>query len=390
MNSHRSSLTAALSLTAIALSAVSVNTASAQQASPSRPDGQTTNPSPPKKSDQSSPSQESLSSTHQQNRDGAQTSGSNRQVQVAAPDAADHSVRHYSGQQITGADGQKHGAFKDVAIDPVSGRIDLVIIDTGEALIAVPWEALQASAAADGFTVPAPGVTWSEVPSVSREEYDSGKINVDADERSAMARQFGPTRSSAKQNVQLMCANEIQGKSVRADDKDVGTIEDVVVDRDTGVVAALIDPSPEFASSNARFLVPLGRLELAEPQGDVIVANIAPSDFAQARPVPRSTTASQITTRPDESRLTPTGRESADQKPGPTAAAVLAAGDAVSKALATDPTFSAAAIEVTTESGKVVLRGAVDSEQAQQNIERAARAAAPLVPIDSKITVKRP
>lgn len=387
MNSHRSSITAALSLTVIALSAVSVNTAPAQQASPSRPDSQTTNPSSPKKSDQSSPSQEPPSSVQQQSRDGSQTSGSNRQVQVAAPDVADHSVRHYSGQQITGADGQKHGAFKDVAIDPASGRIDLAIIDTGEALIAVPWEALQATADDDGFTVPARSVAWSEVPSVSREEYDSGRINVDADKRRAMARQFGPARSSAKQSVQLMCANEIQGKSVHADNKEVGTIEDLVVDMDTGVVAALIAPSPEFASSNAKFLVPLGRLELAEPQGDVIVATIAPADFAQARPL---STASRTTTTPDESRLTPTGRSSSDQKAAPTAAAVLAAGDAVSKALATDPTFSAAAIEITTESGKVVLRGAVDSEQAQQNIERAARAAAPLVPIDSKITVKKP
>ena len=375
MKSNRTMLNVALSLSAMALTLTSLSAVRAgQQAAPSqpRPPDSTSalatdsSPATSAKAQQDTPAESSIAAANR----------SRDAVKVAPGDAADRSARHYANGQVRDAEGKELGTLQDFAVDPNSGEIAFLVIApaTDEALVLIPWASINQPANAAGFTTKSDGAAADRSSQLDRQDYNAGKIN-------------------SATGAPLARASKLQGKQLRANGQDAGRVEEVFIDLDTGIVAAVVDPPPEFTNADAKFLVPLGRLALEDPQPDVVIATIAPAEFAQAQADDKgaaSTRGSQSPSSQDESALSPTGRTESKPRPAPAEVSVLAAADAVRQVFENDPALAEAAIQITHENGRVVLRGKVNDEKTKTNIERAARQAANGTPIDNQITVERP
>lgn len=375
MKTNRTMLNMTRSLSAMALSLTSLSTLRAAQqpaASPMRPPDSTTAPATdnsPATSAQAPQDPPADSSTAAANR-------TRDAVKVAPGDAADRSARHYANEHVRDAEGKELGTVQDFAVDPNSGEIAFLVIApaTEDTLVLIPWAAVNAPANAAGFTTKSGGAAAARSAQLARQDYNAGKIK-------------------SATGAPLARASALRGKQLRANGHDAGTVEELFVDLDTGVVAAVVDPPAEFTQADAKFLVPLGRLALEDPQPDVIIATIAPAEFGQAQSDGKavaSTRGSQSPGAQDESALSPTGRTKPDSPSAPGEPSVLSAADAVRQVFANDPALAEATIQITQENSRLVLRGKVSDGKTKANIERAARQAASGTPVDSQITVEKP
>ena len=369
-------------------------------------------------------------------------------IQIASADATDRGVRRLAGKQVRADSGDKLGTLKDFVVDAPTGKVTYAVVSSGgflgagDTLRAIPCEALQRSTAINGFVVNIDPAKWSQIPAIDQADFNAGRINIGADQHRQLMQIFevnGAGQSAATASgstAHLRRASELRGKNIQAGEQKIGGIEEVVIDLEHGTAAALVDPAKDFASTDAKYLVPIQRLNLAST-GNVVTTTLTRADFDQAQlqsitaaATTPSTTAGvtqpPTTTAPDETPLAPTGRDTTDRsqtvagttpptQPTPPApptdttrtdeqlsptgrtsaeqtpqadAGLKASARIVRQALDQDIALAAANVQVMPENGKLVLRGSVRDQQTKSNVDRAAKQAASDAQIDNQITIE--
>lgn len=331
----------------------------------------------------------------------ATATASSEAVQVASPDAKDRGLRRYAGLEVRTDGGERLGTLKDFVIDAASGKIAYAVVSSGgvlgagDTLRAVPANAVQRSTAIDGFVIHIDPARWTDVPALSEDDFDSGRVSISTDQQRRLHELFETEpaaielAATSSDSMQLQRASEIRGKAIQSGQQNVGDIEEIVIDLDRGTAAALVAPTNEFTAADADYLVPIQRLNLASDDG-VATTTLSETDFEQA-PSSRQNLASAARQSPvrspiDNEQLSPTGRSNKEQAPELDVGLAESA-RTVRKALDQDAALSSANVQVLPESGKLVLRGSVRDQDTKMSIERAARDAAVEATIENQITI---
>jgi hypothetical protein len=146
--------------------------------------------------------------------------------------------------------------------------------------------------------------------------------------------------------------------------------------------------------------VPLNRLIYTSPRQNPLDSSLTRTDFDSAQPTNYGMQAGLAAAASSNSRppmstettpLSPTGRT-----PEPTGytstQAITTSTDApvqaVREAFRADPSLAVERIDVTTENGRIVLRGTVRDQATKDSLERAARRAVPTMPIETDLLVE--
>lgn len=334
---------------------------------------------------------------------------SNERLQVAPPEAVDRSLRKLAGQPVHGANGEKLGTIKDFVIDKQTGEVVYAVVSSGGILGAgntlrlVPLHALQpAPAGTPGFNVKVSRATWDRSPELIGEAFAAGILIISDEQRAALASVYGappalratadsrgthrsldPRRAPAEERQAATLprtreeeraaspwvrATSLRGKEIIAGGQQLGEIEEIVVDLGRRSAAALVDVEDRILAGNTRALVPLTELSLATGARDSIATTLTGNDFAQLDPANR---------RRSDTDLLPTGRTGAAPTPVPGADdSLTSAARSARQALDNHAALARADIRVTTESGMLILRGRVPSEQLKEQAEDAVKQAA--------------
>ena len=385
----------------------------------------------------------------------------NGKLQLAPDDIGDRSVQKIEGQNVVGAGGEDLGKIKDLLIEPRSGKVAFAVVAAGgllgmgETLRLVPFAALQRTADGKGFSMSVTQDQWREMPVVDRGDYDKGNFSVSAaDQRRVRQQQSRDTvttpratdarpapiytdgskqpdpvatrrdradrsddRVGSATDVQsgdlenVVRASTLRGKDIQAGDREVGEIESIVLDWQTGVATAVLDLDRDFTGTDRKFLVPVSELTVRGENQDVIVSSLTRADFqpfaqreSDARLSPtgrtereneRTLRRSADTDRSDSRRTDRTDVTTADPRftPVPQTNVSSTLESAVRSArqnIANHPSLKNADVEVMAYSDKVLLRGFADSEEIKDRIESVAKDAAPGIDMINHILVRQP
>ena len=346
---------------------------------------------------------------------------SDQAVYLASIDTEDRSLRRYAGKKLFNHQGAELGTIRDFIVHPPSNRVRYLVVSSGglfggmgNSLRLVPYEAVRRGSRGNLFEVEILQAAWLQVPPVSDEDYVVDRFNISPEHHQRMLQRFGPGERTAVDSgaatndlAGLIRARAIRGRSVFAENRKVGDIENIIISLEHGTAAALLDSSGDFTGTRAKYIIPLSRLASTGTRPDRFTTTLTRADFARAQPSefaghtaavqPRATSEPLLT--PTEPPLTPTGRPSA---PAPQAVsqpravstpaqaqqdALAASAHAIRQAIDNDPVLTAENVHVMSETGRIVLRGAARNQSAKDGIEEAARRATPNVRIENQITV---
>lgn len=331
-------------------------------------------------------------------------------VWIASIDAEARSLRRYDGQKLLNTEGGTLGTIKDLIVHVPSSHVRYLVVSSGgvlggigNSLRLVPVEAVRPGRQPKTFEVDILQSAWLQIPPVSDDNYIIDRFEISDAQHQEMVRHYGAANrtqphvlasapSTQRPAVGLIRGSALTGKTVRADGRKVGKIENIIVDLERGMAAALIDSSGDFTGTTAKYLVPLNRLVLDSPNQNPITTTLTRADFDRARPstfAPVGTTAALPATTSTEPSLPLTGR------PSTTPAVAIAVSDtlaasarAVRRAIDNDPALVAERVQVLPENNRVVLRGSVRDEMTRTKIETAARHALPAGNIENRIVVE--
>jgi sporulation protein YlmC with PRC-barrel domain len=255
-----------------------------------------------------------------------------QRVQIAWEDADEQSANKLSGKDVRGSDNEKIGNIKDFIVDAQSGKILYVVISSGgflgigDTLRLVPFNAVQRSSADDDrFVINIAKAQWDQLAALEERHYNDGRIVISEQLRTQLTEHFGQadmtvTETTATTQTQtdtagdaqrMVRASDFRGKEVRAGDREVGDIDAVIIDFNSGTAMALLDPENDFVESDEKFLVPLSQLTFPGRGREPVTTTLSASDFQQAQPATQATyTATGRTTSTD---LSPTGRTVTDR-----------------------------------------------------------------------------
>lgn len=341
----------------------------------------------------------------------AESTDLTRRVHIASINAENRSLRQYAGQQLWNTEGADLGTIKDFLVQASSGSVRYAVVSTGgvlgmgNSLRLVPVESLQVSDDHRRIAVDIQQARWLQIPPVSDEVYVADRFEISPAQHDQMLWPFGDrnrapsageSRASADREAQfagLVRATTLRGKSVRAEGQPVGQIENIILDLERGTAAALLDANGSFTGTAAKYLVPLNQLKFEYPGQDPISTSLTRADFDRARPSnyglaqvgeeadPRAANA------PDNDALEPTGRTQPAKDARRSAAPAEASVRAVEQALQNDPDLAVENVFVSSEDGKVILRGSVRNQAIKGRLEAAARRAVPAATVDSEIII---
>ena len=137
--------------------------------------------------------------------------------------------------------------------------------------------------------------------------------------------------------------------------------------------------------------MPLSRLVINNSRQDPIGTTLTRADFDAARSanfgVTANTVASENVRVTTEPALAPTGRPTTQPDLNPTADSIATSVQTIRRAITNDPVLVGEHVQVTTENGRIVLRGAVRDAAAKRNLENAARRAVPNANIENQVAV---
>jgi sporulation protein YlmC with PRC-barrel domain len=328
---------------------------------------------------------------------------------------------------LRGRDGKELGQLTDLLVDPASGEVGYAVVRSGGVagiggtLRLVPFKAIEANKAMPReFTVTVSQTEWEQLSPLERHEFETGRVTIPDSENRQIAERFrrakrdeasrAPAEYTADISRVFVRSTRIHGKDVRADGREIGKIEALRVDANSGKAAALFRPNPRFLTEKRfggapdLFEVPLGRLSLSGEKRDVVTATLARADFepvavphapgpvqaaAQNEKTAPAAPASGAQPQQPEKAPTPTGKTSAEQAPAGASAELLRSAQAVRASLDSDAASKGRVeVQVSPEKGRLVLRGSVADEQRKKSIEEQATKAASGVPLDSQITVQ--
>lgn len=312
-------------------------------------------------------------------------------LQIAPPETIDRTFRKLAGQSVYGANGEKLGTIKDFVVDKHSGRVVYAVVSSGGVLGAgdtlrlVPIHALLSGSSNSGFSVKVSRADWDRSPGLIQEAFGKGIILVPdehhrmheqlygaaPDARSVRHRTADPSlprdREAELTASPWIRASELRGKDIHAAGREIGEIDDVVIDLQRKTALALVDLEDDVLAGDRRVLMPVTELGLTQPARDGLATSFTREDFARLDPDYRA--------RADAAVL-PTGRATGEPIPASADATLASAVRSARQALDTDPNLARADIRVTPENGMLILRGRVRTEQLKDQAETAVKDAA--------------
>jgi sporulation protein YlmC with PRC-barrel domain len=380
---------------------------------------------------------------------------SRTEVSRSAAESPDRnlSVRHLLGKDVKDPAGQKLGDLKDLVVDAQSGRVIYGVVSAGgvlgvgDKLHPVPFTALNCAEGAKDLTLAIDKAKLEQAPVFQKDDLAS----LDqADRRKQIFEYYGQSWEAFETGVStalhraaanlsgdnasarhLVYASWVKGKDIRSGDKDVGQVDDVLINFAGHSAAVLFDPKKDFANTTDKFVIPFNKLTIGAGEHDKITTTLTRADFERAEPI---TDASDITSSDnlirwskddslrsgdrsftlhkdsaatsDDNVATTTPRNEnhgrdrlpavidhrAEKAERDAERSAVNPNPPVSKvryALRSDKALAGSAkhIDVVEENGKLVLRGTVATEDVKNQIEDTAEKAAEGWSVDNQITV---
>lgn len=323
-------------------------------------------------------------------------------LEIAPPHAVDHSVSKLAGRPVHGTNGERLGTIKDFVVDKKTGEVVYAVVSSGgllgagDTLRLVPLQALRPAAdGSAGFVVNINRVTWDQTPALIQEAFGAGLVIVSDDQRRSLSRAYGvslpahapavASRPSGDRATELAAspwirASALRDKDITASGQEIGEIEDIVIDLRSRKAVALVELEDDVLRRETDVLIPLTELSLHADTSRGIATTLTRNDFVQLDPAARQ--------RRDAAVL-PTGRTAAaPAQPLNSAEATLAsAARSARQALDAHTELSRADIRVAAESGMLVLRGRVRSEQLKDRAEAAVKDAASGIRLQNYLVV---
>ena len=351
-------------------------------------------------------------------------------IRIAPDDLDQRTAEHFTGQNVRGSGGNLIGEVADVIVDCQSGKIVFFVVSRGgvagigDTLRLVPYGAMSRATNDQGFTASVTEAQWEKMPQINEQDFEAGRINITADHQrqSADTRGNGSTATDSNESAnrgdfgqRLARAAKLRGLDVRSNNREVGEIEDIVLDFNRGTATALMDVDDDFARADSNFLVPLNQFQFTTNR-DALTTTLAATDFSSARfgdrdPVADAatqTTSDRVTveqrstnagasskettniraqTSGTDEQLTPTGRtESADASAN-VAPALQSAARSIRQIWDAHPDLAKLDLRVTAENGKLVFRGTVPSTDLWERAKDTAEGVVRGVEIDNHISI---
>lgn len=202
------------------------------------------------------------------------------QVTRATDDAENSSVGKLKGKRITGSGGNEIGKIHDFIIDGGSGEIAHVVVSSGgllgigDKLRLVKRETVKQSGSE--FTSDMQESDFKALPTISSADLEAGRFTATQQSSSSIP---SDAASTSLQQGQLFRASSFEDKSLRSDNTEVGEVEHIVVDLQSGKAMALVDVNAGFVTSGGKFLVPFNKLEVGSGATESITTSLLRSDF---------------------------------------------------------------------------------------------------------------
>lgn len=252
--------------------------------------------------------------------------------------------------------------LKDFLIHPQTGRVAFAVVDSGSNTFRlVPLSALAPGNTATAIVLRVDRNQWDKVGTVTDGEL-KGRIAINAEHQQRLSQQFALAQPVNSEGLDaLVRATSLRGQTIRSGNDQLGAIEDVAVDLVRQTSAAVVKASAAFTGNEQKFLLPFHQLQA--------------TDNGFTTPMTRAAFQAPV------GAFAPTGYGSAFTTP-PADATAAAVQQALQRA------GVAGAVQAVPEN-RIVLRGSVESEQKKNEIENAARQAAPGIRIDSELNVRR-
>lgn len=326
-------------------------------------------------------------------------------VYLASVDADNYGLRRYAGQKLYNTEGAELGSVRDFIVHPISSRVRYVVVSTGgvlggmgNSLRLVPFEALR-HGGPNLFQVEILQAHWLQIPPVNDRDYVVDRFNYTPAQHQEMLRPFLPPNSTVAVSADandwagLMRASVFRGKQVFGPDRKIGEIDNIILDLERGLAAALLDPRADFTGTSGKYLIPLGRLVFNDPRQNQITTTLTRADFDVAR---QSTFGATVATPPPtytvvtEPPLSPTGRVASPPSTPVVSESLVHSARAIRSAIDHDPVLVAENVQVTAENGRIILRGSVRSDAVRTSLEATAQRAVSGVAIENQIAVVRP
>lgn len=324
------------------------------------------------------------------------------------------------GKQVTDSSGKDVGKIKDFVIDRGSGEIRYVLVSSGglfgidDQVRAVPPAAINPSNSNDGYTVNLDNQKWKDAPTAADNQLSALQQNQRGNE---IYKYYGKSWKNANsdQNQGLTYATELKGRHIHSNGKDVGTIDDLMVNLDRGRASVVLDTDSNFTGSDSKYVVSFDKITAPDGSNNKLNTSLTKSDFQNANAFSEDTWlipsfveiytwtvpmadngnssaqasnnhAKNSNSSNDNMAKSSTNNSSANSHASTNAAAPV---DAVRSAIRGDSELgqSAQNIKVAKHDGKVVLRGTVSTEALKDKIENKAESAANGCPIDNQIKV---
>lgn len=350
-------------------------------------------------------------------------------IRIAPNDLDQRTAEHITGQNVRGSAGNLIGEVADVIVDCQSGKIAFFVVSRGgvagigDTLRLVPYGAMSRATNDQGFTTSVTEAQWEKMPLINEQDFEAGRINITADQQRQLAdtRGNGSTATDSNESAyrgdfgqRLARAAKLRGLDVRANNQEVGEIEDIVLDLERGTATALMDADDDFARADSNFLVPLNQFQFTADR-DALTTTLAATDFSSARVGDRDTVADAITqttsdrvaaeqrspnaagnrettntrtqTSGTDEQLTPTGRtESADANAN-AAPALQSAARSIRQIWDAHPDLAKLDLRVTAENGKLIFRGTVPNTDLWERAKDTAEGVVRGVEIENHISI---
>jgi sporulation protein YlmC with PRC-barrel domain len=330
-------------------------------------------------------------------------------VFIASPEAEKHGLRRYDGQKLLNTEGAELGTIKDLIVHPQTSRVRYLVVSSGgvlggigNSLRLVPAEVVRHGRQSNRLEIDILQSAWLQVPPISDENYVIDRFDISTAQHDAMVQRFGsssqpsrpvsavPAPSSQPEISGLIRGSVLCGKNVRVGDRNVGEIENIIVDLGRGTAAALFDSSGELTGTKAKYIIPLSRLVFGRTARAPVGISLTRADFDRAQPDNFGSldhAASAFPRTSTEAGLTPTGRTASDVSLNSNSDAGASA-RAVRLAINDNPALVAEPVQVRAENGKVVLSGSVRTEAIRDSLEQTARRVVPAGTIENRVRIE--
>lgn len=278
------------------------------------------------------------------------------------------SIGRLAGKPVRAANHEELGRISDFLIDQRTGQVHFAIVSTGyNTFRLVPMSALQSGSGTEGIVLGIDRARWEQIATLN-DQHLAGRVTLDAVHQQRFQHQFQLPAAEAPAEG-LTRATFLNQRDLHVGNESIGTVEDVVIDFHNKISAPLVRMKSGAGASGQRVLVHFSAIQVSPEYRGPIVANIGRGDFRQVR----------------SPQATPTGYTGIFNAQGEQRA--RSAARAVQQALERDAGVPAGAVQVLPET-RIVLRGAVDSEQKRVEVERTAQQAAPGVRVENQLMVR--